>query len=220
MTDNENLGREFFADVDDMAENYQVQLKAVEEMPLSFREREARAVGYKDWSTQRQRHSLLSPQLVREFDTNRAFDYGSILDVGCGMGEYADRFVKFPVVYTGIDVVPEFIEKATARFKKGSERLFIEGDFLEKAGDFAVHDLVVACGTFTYLPEDIVFEMLASMWNLAGKAMAFSILKVQVDRNWVTGIPSRLGCVNYLLRETDSPPDYTMYLYKDAKKVW
>src|SRR5690606_10729201 len=74
----------------------------------------------------------------------------SVLDVGCGMGELYKYLLQqqIPVQYTGIDIVPEFIQAA--------QKHFIDVDFYTQ-DVFEVeskYDYVLASGALSFKVKD------------------------------------------------------------------
>ena len=73
----------------------------------------------------------------------------SVLDVGCGYGKLFEFliFQRFYVgKYWGIDIVPEFIEKATQVNDSKPESQFLSGDFLEQDLNGQKFDVIVSLG--------------------------------------------------------------------------
>ena len=109
---------------------------------------------------------LLEPNAL-EYELEYESKYGSVLDVGCGTGEFFRYFGTSG--YHGIDIVPEMIEVAAIRWGTGVR--------------FEVHDLrdeprpadaVVASGLFSVSNDEIFWSMLDAMWESARNVMAFN----------------------------------------------
>jgi len=101
----------------------------------------------------------------------------TVLDVGCGDGNLLPLLP--PCVYTGIDMVPEFIERARNRFPG---REFREGNIMDET---MVHDWVLLVGTTGTTP--CVERIMERCWGLCRKGMVMDILDAKrdpgVDRN-------------------------------------
>lgn len=84
-----------------------------------------------------------------------------ILDVGCGWGRYANRFLQANLEYTGVDYSPQFIELARAAHP-GLD--FQEMDFQKLAFPDATFDGIWGCCIFGGEPKvrapDAIAEML------------------------------------------------------------
>lgn len=95
----------------------------------------------------------------------------TVLDVGCGDGNLIEYLP--PCAYTGLDVVPEFIERAQARFPGHAFRV---GNIMDET---AARDWVLLVGTTGTTPcvEDIVRHC----WSLAGRGMVLDILDARRD---------------------------------------
>ncbi|NEQ84252.1 MAG: class I SAM-dependent methyltransferase [Moorea sp. SIO2I5] len=73
----------------------------------------------------------------------------SLLDVGCGYGNFSEFLIKekqYKGRYLGIDIIPEFIDKAIQLYEKKSGIRFIAGDFLELDGNQENFDIVISMG--------------------------------------------------------------------------
>lgn len=104
------------------------------------------------------------------------FEGKSILDVGCGFGDIISFISQKTKTfdYTGIDLVPEFIEIAKERFP---QRKFLLGDYFGYPGteDF---DIVMTSGTLnSNIPNAFEYRMKAirTMYEHARYACAFNM---------------------------------------------
>lgn len=87
----------------------------------------------------------------------------TVLDFGCGLAHLRDHLAEHvgDVVYTGVDVVPEFIDAASSRLPDDTFQLITSVDDLDGRWDH-----VVASGTFNLRYEqddDANFAYLTSM---------------------------------------------------------
>lgn len=101
-----------------------------------------------------------------------------VLDIGCGLGDMYTFFLRkeIDVEYTGIDIVPTFIERARTRFP---DACFIEGDMGTLTEDY---DYIVASGAFTFAVKDAkeyYFKMIKNLFMHAKEGLAFNMLDIQ-----------------------------------------
>lgn len=146
----------------------------------------------------------------------------SILDVGCGVGEMYQHFLdrEIPVSYTGIDIIPEFIDAAEARFP---DARFFERNILDETERF---DYIFASGALSFRVEnnsEYVKSILKKMYDLSYKGVAFNMLMRGTHINnetYVTYHPEEVAdfCEGFAERVeivTDYlPQDFTVYVYK------
>lgn len=131
----------------------------------------AQAVGWKSEEDQINRFEMVS----EEFEE----DNPEIMDVGAGLGHFY-QYLKsegFKPIYEGIDIVPEFIERAR---KKGINVKQMDAKDLDRS-----YDYVIALGTFTFTEKDLpkvknpwehTKERLKVMWDKTKKKMIVSLL--------------------------------------------
>ena len=127
---------------------------------------------------------------VRRFDV--LIDLGSIgehtvLDVGCGTGDFAqrlkDRSVPFRE-YIGVDAMPEMIELAQAqedhrcRFK--TIDIVAQPEYLEESAP----DLVVLSGTLNAMDESVARALLEQAWSAARVGLVFNFLSNRAHPEW------------------------------------
>ncbi len=91
-----------------------------------------------------------------------------VLDVGCGLGEFANHVI-INHAYHGIDIVEEFIP--IARKKAVDDSTFECHDLRDEPRPT---DAVVASGTFTLCNDEIFWSMLDAMWESTRVLMAFN----------------------------------------------
>jgi cyclopropane fatty-acyl-phospholipid synthase-like methyltransferase len=145
-----------------------------------------------------------------------------VLDIGCGLGDFYRFFLKnrIDVDYTGIDIVPEFIESARMSFP---DARFILGDMSTIEGEY---DYIFASGVFSFVvenPKEHYFAEIKNLFNHAKKGMAFNMLDIKdhesddtyfaYDKDEVlaycrTLAPEVVLVDNYL------PWDFTIYMYR------
>lgn len=146
----------------------------------------------------------------------------SVLDVGCGIGDMYKFLTEkdIEVDYTGIDIVPEFIE--TARNKFPSVR-FEHQDILDIDESF---DYVFASGALSFKVEnnhEHYGRVIQKMYDIANKGVSFNMLdaSTHVDNDTYAAYhPNEIAeyCSTFAERVeivTDYlPQDFTVYLYK------
>jgi SAM-dependent methyltransferase len=146
----------------------------------------------------------------------------SILDVGCGLGDFLE-FLKergIDADYTGIDIVPQFIEAARSRFPDGK---FLLENILEMVGEF---DYVLASGAMSFRVEDnenYYFEVIKRMFDLSRRAAAFNMLDRRAHEEtdiYAVYDPREIALFcETIARRIDvaidyMPDDFTVYMYK------
>lgn len=140
--------------------------------------------------------------------------YTSCLDVGCGFGDWSDEVVD--LTYTGIDLVPEFIDVAKARHDARSCR-FIEGDFLSHITatyGLGTYDLVVAMGTtFMMAPTD-VYRLITKMWDHTNLCLVFDLPAKHWTVNGILATVQRTGVRDWIIRHVSGPDIYVVYMYR------
>jgi 2-polyprenyl-3-methyl-5-hydroxy-6-metoxy-1,4-benzoquinol methylase len=103
----------------------------------------------------------------------------NVLDVGCGLGDLLTFFEKnkTTISYTGIDIIPEFIESAKeqhpyARFELKNIEHMTE-----------TFDYVLASGALSFKVEnnnEYYFGIIKKMFSLSKKGLAFNMLNHDV----------------------------------------
>lgn len=86
---------------------------------------------------------------------------GSVLDVGCGLGDNVLEMAERGHEAWGIDIVPMAIDQAKAKAKlRGIEATFLVGDALEIEHLGRTFDTVLDCGLYHTLsdPERVLYE--------------------------------------------------------------
>jgi len=174
-------------------------------------------------------------QRFRQMWAEIDFNNKSVLDIGCGFGEMAKFLDKRyeNVSYTGIDIVPEFINNAQESFP---HHKFYEMDyFANPLGE--KFDIVMASGTlnsnFGSDGENMEFRKKAIkvMFENAKEVMVFNMLgahpqpKNEGESNvWYA---DSLEILEYcfsltrrvLLRHQYHPTDFTVFLYPVVKMI-
>jgi len=152
----------------------------------------------------------------------------NLLDVGCGFADFAgflqERFEGLR--YFGIDLSPEMIR--AARLVRPDLELNVAN--IEDATFTHAFDVVTANGIFYLLgeqAESIMQSMIARMFALAGKALAFNSLSSwAADQEPGEFYADPLKTLEFcrsltpwvVLRHDYHPRDFTVYLYKLPQK--
>jgi len=172
-------------------------------------------------------HSLgASHQRFRQFWAEIDFNNRSVLDIGCGFGELA-RFLNkryHGVDYTGVDIVPEFIDIARKKYPNNN---FIVRDILTDPMPDK-YDIVVASGVInSNVPDNLDYrrEAIKTMYSHARKVFAFNMLgshpQPQTPEESNVWYADSLEILSYcltltrrvLLRHHYHPKDFTIFMY-------
>jgi len=165
-------------------------------------------------------------QRFRQFWAEIDFNNKSVLDIGCGFGEFGYFLSKRykGVDYLGIDIVPEFIEEAKKKYPHLS---FKVSDFLkDNPGSF---DVVIASGVLNSNVEDNLEyreKAISRMFSFTKKVLAFNMLGAhpQPENNpkanvWYADSLEILGfCMTLtrrvIFRANYHPKDFTIFMYR------
>lgn len=154
------------------------------------------------------------------YDADKDFKNLHVLDVGCGLGHFAD-FLKdkdFQGIYEGADILPEMVEKAKKRnpdFIFNNKNIF---DF-----DNLSYDYVVMSGIFTFANFDILHKVIREVCRVCKKGVAFNSLsawspKKEEGEFYADPIRTLELCSQLtskvVLRHDYLPHDFTIYMYK------
>lgn len=108
----------------------------------------------------------------------------SILDVGCGIGDFLGHLNRRDVAigsYTGLDIVPEFIDQARGTHTNGN---FILGDISEPDILLPAIDWAIAIGIFGHVQPnnrwlDRFRTVTNAMWFASQKGIIFTLTSNQ-----------------------------------------
>jgi SAM-dependent methyltransferase len=116
-------------------------------------------------------------------------DGGSVLDLGCGFGDYAPLFAN-RCSYVGIDHNADYVE--TARRLNGSTTAtFVVADVADPVvGEYAPFDLVMISGVLHHLDDDAVVQLTRNVIPLLKPDGRFVALEAVFDPE--QGLPARL----------------------------
>lgn len=175
---------------------------------------DARSVHWSNEETQRVRFEVLNN--IDDLSNK------SVLDVGCGLGDLYKFFItkEISVDYTGIDIVPVFIDRAQERFPEAT--FSVEDIFLVDKQ----YDYVLASGALNFMVTDskqYYFSMIKKIFELSKEGLAFNMLKntahptdetyVAYDVNEVTAYCKTLSS-NVVVTHDYLSWDFTVYMYK------
>ena len=175
-------------------------------------------------------------QRFRQFWAEIDFTNKKVLDIGCGFGEFGKFLLKRyeGVRYTGVDITPEFIAKATELVPGGS--FFVADLFKDKIeGDY---DVVTASGVLNSnmearLParqgQNLAFrkEGIKKMFDLTNHIFAFNMLGAHRQPKTEEGsnvwYADSLEILDYcmtlthrvILRANYHSRDFTILMYKE-----
>lgn len=155
----------------------------------------------------------------------------SILDVGCGYGEFYNYLIKHSSLkqyYAGCDIVGDMISVAKERYPKAD---FFHLDFLEDWPLDKYTDFIIGCGLFTQLVdfEDGAMEdwsnvVIEKMFSIAKKGVIVNFITTDVDfrntRNFyknpadVIELSDRLGAAGFKIDHHSSYYEYFVAFYK------
>jgi SAM-dependent methyltransferase len=165
--------------------------------------------------------------LTREINKSKGF---SVLDFGCGLAhlkEYFDAKFEVPIKYTGVDLLPEFLQTAIGKF--------MDANFMSPEELFSsveCYDYVLASGTFNILYEaqksahrDIVFQMMESLFNKTNIFLSVNFMTDKVDfeqkgayHQSVTELyefVTRSLSNRFIIDKSYMPYEYTITIWKD-----
>jgi ubiquinone/menaquinone biosynthesis C-methylase UbiE len=149
----------------------------------------------------------------------------SILDVGCGFGDYATYLQKKKknIKYLGIDINPIFIEKAKEKNPNTSFKICdIEKQKIKKKFDwvFAI-GITNKCGSYQYIEN-----MLQEMFQISKKGIGMDFLSSYVDykgKGDYHASPERILKIakkiskRVIIRHDYLPYQFCVYIFKDQK---
>lgn len=163
----------------------------------------------------------------------------TVLDFGCGLGLLLSVFdyARIAPIYTGVDVMPEFIAACGEDFKDRAEpALFMRIDNVFDLAAQPAFKHTICCGTFNYKGprkaadhEAHVLANLQALWNLTDVALHVDFLAPDVDYkephlhyqslhtlvNWT----KILGCRRWAIDRSYLPNEYCVHFYKDQERA-
>jgi SAM-dependent methyltransferase len=152
----------------------------------------------------------------------------SVLDVGCGLGDLLAylRGRGFVGRYTGVDLLPEFIENARIRQDDNDPAVsFLVADILDPNLTLEPHDYVIASGLFDYRTPDSAARLprtVGRLYELCRRGLAWNVLGVAPPEreDLYAAPPGELLALCealtpwFVVRGDYAPHARTFYLYK------
>lgn len=86
---------------------------------------------------------------------------GTLLDFGCATGHIADAFHEFE--YYGVDLDPQSIETAKARFAGNPNMHFLAADLHERPFDENFFDEIIFAGTVHHITDELLVSLLKEL---------------------------------------------------------
>ncbi len=108
----------------------------------------------------------------------------TILDVGCGIGDFAQYLIENDVSYSafhGIDAMSEMIE--TANSKNLIHCTFSTNDVINNLKALNGYDWITFSGTFNAMDEKIAMKVIESAFRACNLGVAFNFLSDQSGRD-------------------------------------
>lgn len=169
-------------------------------------------------------------QRFRQFWAEIDFNGKNVLDVGCGFGELGKFLDKrySRVRYTGVDIVPEFIETGKKKYSNLNLKV---ADYLKDKIN-GRYDVVIASGILnSNMESNMEFRKNAikKLFSLTDNVLAFNMLgsfpqpRNSKDSNvWYSDSMEILKyCLSLtrrvILRAHYNPKDFTIFMYKIKK---
>lgn len=147
----------------------------------------------------------------------------SVLDVGCGQGDFYNYIKNKKIKYCGIDISKLMIEKAK---KKNPSINFLQKDFLEE--NFENFDYVVASGAFSFKtndPYNYIEKCINLCYKKSNKATAITMTSELADVKYdeplfyyspVRVLEIALRSTPYVIINTSSlPNEFVLFMYKN-----
>ena len=93
-----------------------------------------------------------------------------ILDIGCGIGRWADNLIDNIYSYIGIDYSKGFIEYANEKYKSNDNIKFYEMSLLNISDDLLSKkfDLIICSGVLMYINDDNLSTVLMNIKKMLG----------------------------------------------------
>ena len=120
-----------------------------------------------DWAVEEQQHLRFA--ILADIGNVKE---ASILDIGCGVGHFAGWLLErgFAGSYTGIDVLPEMVERAQQTYP---ELRFETANFMDDPGRWQA-DLVIASGIFPLCDMALIKNTISAMFERCRTSVAFN----------------------------------------------
>jgi 2-polyprenyl-3-methyl-5-hydroxy-6-metoxy-1,4-benzoquinol methylase len=123
------------------------------------------------WDHNNHYHRFLLKQLPAECKT--------VLDIGCGTGEFSRLVAKRCEMVVAIDLSPNMIEVAKQRSKKFSNINFQVVDVLQWSAPIEQYDVIVSVATLHHLPVETLLPTLKAALKPGGKLLILDLLEYE-----------------------------------------
>ena len=141
----------------------------------------------------------------------------SALDVGTGDGMLAGRLATFIPVVVGLDLHPEQVDDATARYPDSPGLRFVVGDALTVALPEAPFDFVVCSATLHHMDLDAGIARLAELTAPGGTLVIVGLARNDSVTDWILSglsvLPVRIARVGRGWHEHGAPK-------RDPSETW
>ena len=108
----------------------------------------------------------------------------SILDVGCGLGDFADYLIDHQISFAsfqGIDAMEQMISEANN--KSLPRCTFSIGDVIENEGLLQGFDWITMSGTLNAMPQSLAMELVSKAFSACTIGVAYNFLSNQCKHN-------------------------------------
>ena len=108
----------------------------------------------------------------------------SILDVGCGLGDFADYLIDHQISFAsfqGIDAMEQMISEANN--KSLPRCTFSIGDVIENEGLLQGFDWITMSGTLNAMPQSLAMELVSKAFSACTIGVAYNFLSNQCKQN-------------------------------------
>ena len=112
------------------------------------------------------------------------FSGTSILDVGCGLGDFADFLLTQQIPFSsfhGIDAMEQMVSEA--EHKSLPRCTFSIGDVVEKAQLLKGFDWITMSGTLNAMPQNIAMKLVSNAFSACNIGVAYNFLSNQCKQN-------------------------------------
>lgn len=175
----------------------------IEQLYQKTLEKHPRGVKSYRWWCKAEQYSRFQ-ELLKIAGTLKNLSGNSVLDIGCGRGDLYGYFIKKNVLvrYTGVDIMPQFIDEAKMLYRKAE---FIQSPFLEW-NTAKRYDYVFASGLISTRISDnekYMKQSISKMWELTKQGLVFNFLTVFRNdklQHWYYYDPGKVlnWCVSHL----------------------
>ncbi|MDP7008400.1 MAG: class I SAM-dependent methyltransferase [Phycisphaerales bacterium] len=112
------------------------------------------------------------------------FTNQSIVDIGCGLGDFAQYLLDSQIEYTsfhGVDAIPEMVETAKSRHMR--DATFSCLDIVPSMDSLPKADWMTCSGTLNAMGEELALTVVESLFERCTNGVAFNFLSNQNSRD-------------------------------------